>query len=247
MPLTVTTLVENSPGEHKALASEHGLCFHVDTGSATLLFDTGQSRAILDNAAKLRIDLSGLEHVVLSHNHYDHSGGLRTVAGAATGFTLTVGRGFFTPKYAERGAALEYLGSDFDEAFLKARGIRWSSLGEPVRRIAPGVHVLTDFPRTHPDEVVNPRFKVLADGRVQPDRFDDEILVALDSPRGLVVLLGCSHPGVKNMLDAVRQRLGRPIHAVLGGTHLVEAAPGGLVGRRGRTPSGRGSSGGREV
>ncbi len=53
-------------------------------------------------------------------------------------------------------------------------------------------------------------------------------LLAVDSPRGLIVVLGCSHPGVKNMLDAVQERLARPIHAVIGGTHLVEASPDSL-------------------
>lgn len=228
MSLTVTTLIENSPGEHKGLAIEHGLCLHVAAGSHSILFDTGQSGAFLGNAAKLNIDLSGLDHVVLSHGHYDHSGGLRRLADAAAGFRLTVGRGFFAAKYGDRGAACEYLGNDFDEAFLEERGIPWSYLDEPVRRIAPGVHVLTGFPRSRPDEVVNPRFKIRRDGRLEPDSFDDEVLLALESPRGLVVLLGCSHPGVKNMLDAVRERLGQPIHAVLGGTHLVEAEAAGL-------------------
>ena len=61
-----------------------------------------------------------------------------------------------------------------------------------------------------------------------PDSFDDEILLAVETGEGLAVLLGCSHPGMRNMLDAVKERLGRPILAVLGGTHLVEAKGTGL-------------------
>ena len=232
MPLTITTLIENSPGEHKGLRSEHGLCLHIDTGAHRLLFDAGQSGAILDNAARLNIDLSRLDQVVLSHGHYDHSGGLRALAGAARGFRLTVGQGFFTPKYAQRGSACEFLGNDFGPDFLEQQGVPWSYLDEPLREIAPGAWALTDFPRRRPDETVNPRFVLRTDSGFAPDRFDDEVLLALDSPRGLVVLLGCSHPGVKNMLDAVRERLDRPIHAVLGGTHLVEAARPGLEAAR---------------
>lgn len=228
MTLTITTLIENSPGEHKGLATEHGLSFHVAAGDTRLLFDTGQSGAILDNAAKLGIDLSNLDHVVLSHGHYDHSGGLRRLARVFPGFSLTLGRGFFDEKYGERGPAREFLGNDFDPAFLRSAGIPWSHLDEPVRELAPGVRVLTGFPRVHPEETVNPRFTVRRDGRVQADDFSDEVLVALDSPQGLVVLLGCSHPGVRNMLDAVQERLGGPIFAVLGGTHLVEASRPGL-------------------
>jgi len=228
MSLTVTTLIENSPGEHKGLATEHGLSFHVAAGDTRLLFDTGQSGAILDNAAKLGIDLSNLDHVVLSHGHYDHSGGLRRLARERPGFRLTVGRGFFDAKYGDRGNAREFLGNDFDPAFLEAERVPWSPLDEPVRELAPGVRVLTGFDRVHPEETVHPRFTVRRDGRMQHDDFSDEVLVALDSPKGLVVLLGCSHPGVRNMLDAVTERLGGPIYAVLGGTHLVEASRTGL-------------------
>ena len=54
-------------------------------------------------------------------------------------------------------------------------------------------------------------------------------MLAVDTPRGLVAVLGCSHPGVKNMLDAAQERLSRPIHAVIGGTHLIEATPDSLA------------------
>jgi 7,8-dihydropterin-6-yl-methyl-4-(beta-D-ribofuranosyl)aminobenzene 5'-phosphate synthase len=228
MPLTITTLIENSPGEHHGLKTEHGLCFHIATGSHQILFDTGQSGAIAHNAAKLRIDLAGLDQVVLSHGHYDHSGGLRALTDITRRFTLTLGQGFFAEKYGDRGNAREYLGNDFDEAFLAARGVSWEYLAGGLREIAPGVHAVSSFPRTHADEKINPRFKIKTPDGYQDDPFDDEVLLALDSSKGLVVVLGCSHPGVKNLLDAVRKRLNKPIYAILGGTHLVEATPDSL-------------------
>ena len=225
----ITTLVEDSLGEHKGLVHEHGLSFHIDTGRDRLLFDTGQSDAIVLNAAKLRIDLSEVRLVVLSHGHYDHSGGLRALAACASGFGVATGPGFFDDKYGDLGAACEFLGNDFDAQWLVENGIAHTTLTEPVREVAPGVHALTDFPRRHPDERVNPRFKVRVGGAFVEDTFADEVMLAVDTPRGLIVVLGCSHPGVKNMLDAATERLGRPIHAVIGGTHLVEASPDSLA------------------
>ena len=64
----------------------------------------------------------------------------------------------------------------------------------------------------------------MQDGKLVDDKFLDEILVAIDTPRGLVILLGCSHPGMKNMMEAAKNLLNKPIYAVLGGTHLVEAS-----------------------
>ncbi len=231
MTLHITTLVENAPCEHKNLRHEHGLSFHVRVNGRELLFDAGSSDALLHNAGQLRIGLDALDYVVLSHGHYDHTGGFQDLAEQRSGFSLVTGRNFFAEKYGERGVLLDYLGNSFDPGFLQKKSIPHEEVGDPgnkptVRELLPGAYVVTGFERTHSDETVNPRFVLRDDaGRITPDAFDDEILLALDSPRGLVALLGCSHPGVKNMLETTRKLLDRPLYAVLGGTHLVESSP----------------------
>jgi 7,8-dihydropterin-6-yl-methyl-4-(beta-D-ribofuranosyl)aminobenzene 5'-phosphate synthase len=227
--LRITTLVENSPGEHKGLVHEHGLCFHIDAGGHRLLFDTGQSDALVRNAAKLRVDLNGLRQVVLSHGHYDHTGGLRHLAACASGYDVVTGPGFFDDKYGEKNGACQFLGNDFDASWLSDNGIAHVTLDQPVRELAPGIHAVTDFPRVHPDEIINPRFKLRQDGAFVPDTFADEVMLVADTSKGLVAVLGCSHPGVKNMLDVAAARLRKPVHTVIGGTHLVEASPDSLA------------------
>ena len=221
--LHITTLIENSPGEHHGLETEPGISFLVEKDGHRLLFDTGQSGAFLSNAAKLGLTLGDLECVVISHGHYDHSGGFRHLPSAATAFQLIVGPGFFQPKFALRDGAYDFLGNDFGEAFLVEKDIPYRLPAGGAEEILPGIFIVSNFDRTYPDETVNPRFFVRHNDRFEQDHFDDEVLLALDTPRGLVVLLGCAHPGMRNMLDTVRNRLGKNIHAVLGGTHLVEA------------------------
>ena len=77
MSIQITTLMENSLGEHTGLKTEHGLSFLIETEGSSVLFDLGQSGAFLHNAEKLCKDLSDVTHVVLSHGHYDHTGGFR--------------------------------------------------------------------------------------------------------------------------------------------------------------------------
>jgi len=223
MSLKVTTLIENSQGEHKALMYEHGLSFFIEKDDCRILFDTGQSGAFLRNAVQLNIDLGRIDCVVLSHGHYDHSGGLRALTEKTTHFTLFTGQGFFDEKYGMCDQTCEFLGNNFDEHFLSLKEIAHQYVHEPLKEIYPGVYILSDFPRIHEDETINSRFKILRNGTFRPDLFEDEIAIVIDTPRGLAVLLGCSHPGMKNMLDTAVGLLHKPIYAVLGGTHLVEA------------------------
>lgn len=226
--IRITTLVENTAGEHLALRHEHGLSFFIEAFGKNLLFDTGQSDAIIENAQKLRLDLSRLDCIVISHGHYDHSGGFRFLADLPGRRRLIVGKGFFEDKYAERNGGYEFLGNDFNREFLVDRRMLFTELSEPILELTSGIYVLGSFPRLYSDEIINPRFKLFREGRFVSDPFDDEIMLAIDTPQGIVALLGCSHPGMKNMLDAAKTRLGKPLRAVLGGTHLVEAGELGI-------------------
>jgi 7,8-dihydropterin-6-yl-methyl-4-(beta-D-ribofuranosyl)aminobenzene 5'-phosphate synthase len=224
MSVKITTLIENSPGEHHALQTEHGISFFIEKDGHNILFDTGQSGTFIENATQLRADLTSLEYVVLSHGHYDHSGGVRELIKVSSNFQLIMGQGFFAEKYGYKNNFYEYLGNNFDEKFLNDQGISYQFVKQQLSELVPGVYVVAGFPRIHKDEVINPRFKVYKDGTFLADPFDDEVLLAIDTTEGLVVLLGCSHPGMKNMLAAVTSLIDRPVYAVLGGTHLVEAS-----------------------
>ena len=224
MALRITTLVENTLGEHLALKNEHGISFYIEKDSHKILFDAGQSDAFLYNAEQLKIDLTDLEYLVLSHGHYDHSGGAVDLLEKKAKPEVIMGKGFFDEKYGFTGNSYEYLGNRFEESFLLEQGISYRFVTEELTEIVPGVFVITNFPRIHQDEKISPRFKIMKDGKFEQDLFNDEVLIAIDTPRGLVVLLGCSHPGVRNMLDHVRNLLKKPVYAVIGGTHLVEAS-----------------------
>lgn len=223
MALKITILIEDTMGEHLALKNEHGISFYIEKDGHKILFDTGQSGTFLENAEQLQIDLSDLEYVILSHGHYDHSGGLRALTNVAKNFELIVGKGFFNEKCGFYNNSYEFLGNNFNEEFLLERRIPCKFTNSDLNEILPGIYVITNFPRVHKDEVINPRFKILKGDSFVDDPFDDEVLVAVDTPEGLVVFLGCSHPGMKNMLDTAKNLLEKPLYAVLGGTHLIEA------------------------
>jgi len=224
MSIEITTLVENTKGEHTGLIAEHGLSFLVEMNSASVLFDTGRSAAFLQNAQRLHKPLEAVEHIVLSHGHYDHSGGFRSLVEMypTHPYTLYTGDGFFNPKYARFNASYQYLGNDFDALYLKQHGIKHEIIKEK-KEIVPGIWTVTKFSNLHPEEIPHPRFVLRTSKGFVPDHFSDEVLLVVESSKGLIVLVGCSHPGILNMLDTVRKHFSAPIYALLGGTHLVEA------------------------
>lgn len=226
MATEITTLIENHGGEHKTLHIEHGLSFLIRHNGATLLFDSGQSGEFIFNAGALNQDLRTVDHVVLSHGHYDHTNGLPFfVDKVSKDFSLHVHRDFFDMKYATNGRSTTYLGPSWDMDWLRDSSVSLETVDGNGYELVPGLHIITNFLQTNPLEVRNPRFVVTRPGsdELEIDDFRDEISLVIETEKGIVVVVGCSHPGIMNMLDTVRSRFDQPLYAVLGGTHLVEA------------------------
>ena len=221
--MRITTLIENTQGEHLGLKIEHGISFFIEKDDKKLLFDLGQNDSFIYNASQLKIDLSDLDYVVLSHGHYDHTGGFKSLLEIMDKFELIMGQGFFDPKFGYKNNCYEYLGNNFDESDLKCSNLKYRFVSARKTELTEGIYVITDFQRTNKGEIVNPRFVLRKDGLFIPDPFNDELLLAIETDKGIVVIVGCSHPGIRNMLDTVKAVFNKPIYAVLGGTHLVEA------------------------
>ncbi len=223
MAVTITVLIENSPGSDKLLRYEHGFSVFIETDTSCILFDTGQSGAFLDNARRMGVDVSRADYVVLSHGHYDHSGGFRTLAGEVSGFTLVTGKGFFREKYSSGLHGREFKGNNFGIEYLKDKGIPLRVVTDTVEELGNGVYVVKNFMRVHREESVDYRYLIFENGEFVTDFFDDEIALVVDTGRGLIIFAGCSHPGIMNMVDSIGERFDKPVYAVIGGIHLVNA------------------------
>lgn len=227
MNLTVTTLVENSLGENTELNTEHGLSFYIVTDTMRCLFDTGATGLFLKNAHTLGVPTDQVTHLFMSHGHYDHSGGYLPWLSQRgdTPTELFVKPGFFHKKYSKNFlGGLRYNGNAFTRADILNRGVTIHEIEETVSEVFPGIYSVSGFSRECDFEPINPKFVVeKKDGTFGVDDFSDEQVLVLKSDQGLVVLIGCAHPGVVNILETVRAHFDEPIHTVIGGTHLVEA------------------------
>jgi len=225
--IRITTLVDNT-SNHPTLLAEHGLAFWIEYGPHKILFDTGASHIIQANAMMLGIDLPQTEAVILSHGHYDHTGGMMRVLDNAPAAKVYLHPEAVKPKFSCRDnqpcrsigmPALTSL--HLRENNLKS-DIQWTT--EP-REIFPGLWVTGVIRRiTDYEDVGGPFF--LDALRSEPDPLLDDQALFFESKLGLVVILGCAHAGVVNTLhhimDLTRQER---VHAVLGGMHLDSASP----------------------
>ena len=220
--LQITSLMDDALTGRKDLLCEHGLSMHIAYHGHKILFDCGSSEKTLYNAKKLGLDLSKLDAVVLSHSHYDHAGGFRFLAEQYPVRRVYTGPGFFDAKYSRSENCYKTLSAGFDREFLAELGIG-HCLVEGMEAIFPGLWAISGFPRTEPMETIPQRFLRLGAAGLVPDDFRDETCLALETGRGIVLLVGCAHPGILNMARHVRTVLGKPIAAIFGGTHLIEA------------------------
>lgn len=220
--IVLRTLLENNLSKNRSLAAEHGLSFLVETERLKILFDCGAGCAARENAGKMNVSLEDVDYVVLSHSHYDHAGGYPDMVRHGVYAPLITGPEFFEEKYARDGEKYTYLGCGFGSAFLEENGIE-HRVCEGCETLDEGCHVVGGFSRFHSFEKIPSRFVRKTKAGMAADDFPDEVCLVLESKKGLVLIAGCSHPGILNMIESVAERFARPVYAVFGGSHLVEA------------------------
>lgn len=214
--------------------AEFGISFHVSVERAgrtyNVLFDTGLTgEVLLHNFRALGLDPTQLDHIVISHGHPDHYGGLEDILRAAGGnVPVCTHPHAFEPRYAvmPSGHVAPNYNLPMNRQRLEAAGAGLVETKSPLP-VAPGVYTTGEIPRTNdfegPREPVSfPGLYQVIDGVCAGDSIMDEMAMVVHvRDAGLVVLTGCGHAGVINTLDRAIALTGEPrILAVMGGFHL---------------------------
>jgi 7,8-dihydropterin-6-yl-methyl-4-(beta-D-ribofuranosyl)aminobenzene 5'-phosphate synthase len=222
MKARVTVVCENSVIKPGALIGEHGFAALVQRGDKELLFDTGQGYGLVHNARILGIDLDSIKTVVISHGHGDHTGGLADLLKVGGVRDVYAHPGIFDPRYHEiPDGPPKPIGIPFTRAYLEGLGAHFHLSAEP-QKVSQGVLTTGFVPRETPFETGDQALLVgNADGSCSRDPVSDDLSLVVEGDTGLIVLLGCAHAGLVNILNHVRKLVpAKPIKAVLGGTHL---------------------------
>ncbi len=224
MELHITTLSENTACLGNFLG-EWGLSILVETDGPNILFDTGQSISASHNAELLGIDLSQIDKIVLSHGHFDHTGGLRQILRKiGKEIEIIAHPDMWQAKYATREGEDRYIGIPFQRQELESLGARFNLTTESVR-LTDNIMTTGEVPMATDYEEIETYLVVKEDAGFKPDKLLDDQALIINTEPGLVVILGCAHRGIINTLYHAQQLTGvKTIDTVLGGCHLMDAS-----------------------
>ncbi len=223
MSLQLTILCENSveqilPG---GLIGEHGFACHLRTIAGDFLFDTGSGLGLLHNCAQLGIDLSSLQGVILSHGHADHCGGLLDVLQQTGPIPVYGHPDLFTIRYSRSNNRQRDISISWPQAELERKGADFRLQETPLQLTAQ-LLISGEIPRQQtggqdPNLCITDK-----SGQQVPDPLNDDLSLYLLCEKGLVILLGCAHAGLCNIIEHAIASTGvENIHLLLGGTHLM--------------------------
>lgn len=203
---------------------EWGYSALIEVDGRKILFDTGnRPETVLQNAKDLRIDLSDVEDVILSHNHGDHTGGLETLRKALheknpKALSLVhVGKGIFLQR-AQRDNHMQAMKNR-----LQQGGVIFKEYTE-AEQIFPGVWLTGHVPRVHPEKNWGRHGRIItADGEIH-DNIPEDMSLVINTEQGVVLISGCGHAGIINTMEHIVSHFpSSKVHTAIGGFHLVNA------------------------
>ncbi|MBP3218344.1 MAG: MBL fold metallo-hydrolase [Lachnospiraceae bacterium] len=217
-PVRIINLIENTEGAPGCTAA-HGLCFYVKTPGHRLLSDLGPSADTLANAQHLGIDLTQVDTVVLSHGHYDHSGGILP-------FTrINDSAHIYMQDFAD-GA---YYSDDGPEKGFRYIGIdpQIAALPQLVRvqgdlDLDDELSLLTVRERIVPIPSTNRKLMRRQGDAYVPDDFRHEQMLVIRAGGKHILISGCAHNGILNILSAYEAKYGSAPDVVISGFHLMK-------------------------
>ncbi len=217
--MKITIAVDNCVSKRRFL-SEHGFSLLISYKDKNILFDTGQGYVLEHNLGLLGVRFSEISKIVLSHGHNDHTGGLHFFSEEGIFPELFAHPDAVLPKFKIKGGEKSEIGlkenlSNFRTVFRR----------EPFE-VLPGVFFSGEVPKKNAWELEETAyFRREPDGQIAKDPFSDDISLYAKTPRGMLVLTGCAHSGIVNIINYGFEITGeKKLFGIIGGMHLKNAS-----------------------
>ena len=217
--MRIINLVENTEGS-SGCGVEHGLCFYIETEKHKLLMDTGQTDLLIGNAERLGIDLTLVDTVVLSHGHYDHGGGIMPFAQINPTAKIYVPAAAFGEYYSvNKAGEPHYIG--LAEEIKELPQVVKVTAEDGIFQIDDELSLFSGIGNEHPIPSANRRLKKKADEELVQDDFAHEQCLVIKEGVKSILLSGCAHHGILNILDRYIALYGKEPDIVISGFHMM--------------------------
>lgn len=226
--MKITILCENTVGQRVG-SGEHGFSAFIETTHGNYLFDTGNGHSVVANSLVFDKDLRSVKRIFLSHGHYDHTGGLPEVLKLTGEVDVHGHPHIFLDRISvvkEKDKEIKrFVGMPYKRNYLESLGARFL-FNSNFLEVESGMFLTGEVHRQTPFEKPDPRLFTEIGEKISQDTFPDDQSLILDTEKGLVLILGCAHSGMINIIRHVIHHMKKEhFCAVLGGTHLDFLTP----------------------
>ncbi|OGV35555.1 MAG: hypothetical protein A2020_07065 [Lentisphaerae bacterium GWF2_45_14] len=197
----------------------------IETENLNAIFDTGPNNMFSANAMKMQIELFGADAIILSHGHYDHTGGIEKALAVAPRATLYLSRKAMDEKFSRKNGRFKNVG-------IPERAKNTISLAELENRVEfieaskdiSDAITLFSIPGGRTQFYENWPFTTIAEnGNEMSDRFEDELSMLISGKESSCLIAGCGHNGIDEMCKYAEKISGKPVSHIIGGSHTKEA------------------------
>ncbi|KJU70625.1 MBL fold metallo-hydrolase [Clostridium baratii] len=225
--MKITTIIENEATKLSNLYKEHGLCYFIEIDGLNILFDTGKSYKAYENFKKLGLDDKKIDYIILSHGHYDHTGGLKVfLENIKCKPKIIVGNEFFSRKYKYhlKENNKKYIGIDFNLEYLKEKNIEIIEVKESIK-LTDKINLISNLKGIDERNILEGEdvLAVKYNNSLIRDDFREELVIAIERSYSIILITGCAHNKIQYIAKYIKNKFNKSNLIIIGGVHLSNA------------------------